>query len=280
MAHIRGDGSSRLMEELAKNGRLTWNKICEFLEYIYSNKTGIDCDGNELQIPKAILTVPHPEAIQKVQICKAFETYNPELVCISNDGGTTIVNGWEVFYISDTGVPTSKLYFNNVDVTGTYSVVPCENNTRYDYESIKECVDGLSYTKIIVLDSNSDNTIVNVLWLDENSTPTTAPDPSLINNNNCLENKRYSTTFSTVVVTDFNVIPSFPSNTKQVVVFNNSEILLLITTNKGSQSIMPGYSATFSVYDYESSIESISMSYSNGIVTGSDYVVFNFKITL
>lgn len=48
---------------------------------------------------------------------------DPEVVCLSNDGGATVVTGWEVFDTA-TNPPTSTLYIGGVAVTG-YSVVPC-----------------------------------------------------------------------------------------------------------------------------------------------------------
>ena len=110
---------------------------------------------------------------------------DPEVVCLSNDGGVTIVKGWEVFDVS-TNPPTSKLYIGGVEVTG-YTVVPCDKPMQYDYEKEVVCVNGLNYTKWYVWDKFGDTlpNLVTILWLDENDAVVAAPDPILINNANC-----------------------------------------------------------------------------------------------
>ena len=112
-------------------------------------------------------------------------TIDPEIVCISNDGGVTTTIGIAVF---DTSVnpPITTLYLNGVEAVG-YTMIPCNQAMKYDYEKEDVCVDGQSYKKIYVLDKTGDGlpNLVTVLWLDETDAVVAAPDPTLINNANC-----------------------------------------------------------------------------------------------
>ena len=111
---------------------------------------------------------------------------DPEVVCLSNDGGTTVVQGIAEFDTST--VPSTKtLYLFDGTIAIGYSVVPCGKSMQYDYEKITVCVDGFSYTKWYVWDKTGDVTpnLVSILWLDQNDVPVAAPDPLLINNANC-----------------------------------------------------------------------------------------------
>ena len=104
---------------------------------------------------------------------------DPEIVCLSNDGGTTVVTGWEVFDTS-TNPPTSTLYIGGVAVTG-YTVVPCSPSIK-DREIISVCVDGKTWTKVVTFENDLPITF---LWLDETDAPVAAPDPLLVDNANC-----------------------------------------------------------------------------------------------
>lgn len=104
---------------------------------------------------------------------------DPEVVCLSNDGGATVVTGWEVFDTA-TNPPTSTLYIGGVAVTG-YSVVPCSSTSK-DREILQVCVDGKVWTKVVTFEGDLPITF---LWLDDTDAPVAAPDPLLINNANC-----------------------------------------------------------------------------------------------
>ena len=103
-----------------------------------------------------------------------------EVVCLSNDGGVTIVTGIAVFDVLN-GTPTTKYYIDNIEVTG-YTIVSCEASGK-DREILSVCVDGKTWTKIIVFEDGSPITF---LWLDETDAVVVAPDPLLINNTNCI----------------------------------------------------------------------------------------------
>ena len=147
--------------------------------------SGLLCDNNtNTENADGIYqTIPHPDYVQKVQLC-ASDKKDAEVVCISNDGGTTIVTGWEVF---DTSVdpPVSKIYLSGVDVTGTYFVIPCGNAITYDYERVTVCVDGNSWTKVLVFNTVSQPILVSTMWLDELDNVVLAPSTLLIDNANC-----------------------------------------------------------------------------------------------
>lgn len=161
--------------------------ISEKLTPIVGDQTGIDCTGSPVIVSKAVLTVPSPDTVQKVQICGASDTYDAEVVCLSNDGGLTTVTGWEVFKITSLGIVTSKLYLNGAEVTGVYSVVPCGVKVKYDYEFEKICVDGKQWTKTYVYDpSSAIPTLITILWLDDKDLPQPTPLVTLINNANCV----------------------------------------------------------------------------------------------
>jgi hypothetical protein len=102
-----------------------------------------------------------------------------EVVCLSNDGGVTIVTGIAVFDVLN-GTPTTKYYIDNIEVTG-YTIVSCETSGK-DREILSVCVDGKTWTKIIVFE---DGLPITFLWLDDTDTVVPTPDPLLINNSNC-----------------------------------------------------------------------------------------------
>jgi len=145
-------------------------------------------------INEKLCNTPNPQQVEvtndctkpiPVFFCDPQVKIDPEVVCLSNDGGATIVKGWEVFDVS-TNPPTSTLYIGGVEVTG-YSVVPCDKPMQYDYEKEKVCVDGKTWTKWYVWDKTGDGipNLVTVLWLDETDAIIAAPDSTLINNANC-----------------------------------------------------------------------------------------------
>lgn len=125
------------------------------------------------------------ELLQELVVDAQNET-DVEVVCLSNDGGETIITGWEVFN-TNVNPPTSTIWLNGVDVTGNYEIVPC-NNIKYDYEKETICVDGSNWTKWFVWDKTGDGqpNLVSILWLDENDSVVSTPDISLINNSNCI----------------------------------------------------------------------------------------------
>ena len=104
---------------------------------------------------------------------------DPEVVCLSNDGGATVVTAIAVF---DTSVnpPIATYYIDNVPVTG-YVTVSCSSISK-DREILQMCVDGKIWTKIIGFEGDLP---ASFLWLDENDAPVAAPDTLLIDNINC-----------------------------------------------------------------------------------------------
>jgi hypothetical protein len=102
-------------------------------------------------------------------------TIDPEVVCASNDGGITTIQAFVVFDTS-TPVPTTSLY----DFSGTllvgYTIIPCQSEVDYDYETQPICVTNLNWTRILVFDpTNTTPTLVGVIWLDENNNVVAAP---------------------------------------------------------------------------------------------------------
>lgn len=111
---------------------------------------------------------------------------DPEVVCLSNDGGLTIVKGIVEFDTST--IPSTKtIYLFDGSLATGYEVVPCDKPMQYDYEKEVVCVDGKSWTKWYVWDKTGDGVpnLVSILWLDETDAPIAAPNPLLINNENC-----------------------------------------------------------------------------------------------
>jgi len=110
-----------------------------------------------------------------------------EITCISNDNGLTSTTGVIVY---DTSIvpPTETIFLNGIDVSSTYTKVPCAPTVvLYDYEKESICVDGNTYTKVFVFDKTGDGSpnLVSIFWLDETDAVVAAPDPTLINNANC-----------------------------------------------------------------------------------------------
>ena len=183
---------NRHLANISTHTRNMWAKLCELVEASASipptpfTITGEDCSGAAViaEATSTVQTVPHPDFVQKVQLCSAG--IDPEVVCLSNDGGTTVVQGIAEFDTST--VPSTKtLYLFDGTIATGYSVVSCGKSMQYDYEKITVCVDGFSYTKWYVWDKTGDVTpnLVSILWLDQNDVPVAAPDPLLINNANC-----------------------------------------------------------------------------------------------
>lgn len=153
------------------------NKIVDKIKCLFTDGINVVITGHETTCDNPL----------KVVICGNTDTpkIDPEIACLSNDGGATVVMGWEVFDVS-TNPPTSKFYIGGVEVTG-YQVVKCNEQIRYDYERDKVCVDGKTWTKWYVLDVIDDGVpnVVSVFWLDQNDAPQPSPDPLLIDNVNC-----------------------------------------------------------------------------------------------
>jgi hypothetical protein len=181
--------TNRLLSNIKDIMHKVWKKLCDGIDVFpvlpEIPVEGEKCDGTRSsETANGIYqTIPHPDYVQKVQICKSG--LDPEPVCLSNDGGETVVTGWEVFDTS-TDPPTSKLYVGGVEVSG-YEVVPCNPGHQYDYEHIEKCVDGKTWTQWFVWDKlyDGDPNIVSILWIDENGLTVPAPDASLIDNENC-----------------------------------------------------------------------------------------------
>jgi len=126
---------------------------------------------------------------------------DPELSCISNDGGTTIVTGVVVYDIS-VNPPTETIYFNGTDVTGTYVKVPCEKNL--DFETKETCYQDITdpnikYTRIDWFEKDNLVVPVSTVWFDVTAGTYSATAPSNIqpcsdvrqvladHNNGCIE---------------------------------------------------------------------------------------------
>jgi hypothetical protein len=119
------------------------------------------------------------------KICAAAsKKIDPEVVCISNDGGATIIKG--VIEFDTTTTPSTKiLYLLDGTLATGYVVVPCEGKT-FDTEFRDVCVDGQTWTQILVFDKTVSLTSPSQIgWMNASGTNVSAPDPSLINNVNC-----------------------------------------------------------------------------------------------
>lgn len=92
-----------------------------------------------------------------------------------------------------------------------------------------------------------------------------------------LEETEYTTGFATEVLNSAFVVPSFPPNTKEVVVFNDSGAIIVIDTNVGQQTVMQGGTIEFSVFDYETPLTATAITLVSGTFNPSDTIVFNYK---
>jgi hypothetical protein len=111
---------------------------------------------------------------------------DPEVVCLSNDGGVTIVKGVVEFDTST--VPTTKIiYLFDGSLATGYTVVSCNAKT-FDTEFRQVCVDGQNWTQIFVFDKSVSMVApIQIGWLDQNDAVAAAPSTALINNINCNE---------------------------------------------------------------------------------------------
>ena len=189
--------TNRLLSNLKDIMYKVWKKLCDGIPITLPEEglliilpevpvEGEKCDGTkETETANGIFqTIPHPDYVQRVQICKTGGV-DPEPICLSNDGGVTVVTGWEVFDTS-TDPPTSKLYVGGVEVTG-YQVVPCDPGNQYDYENKEVCVDGERWIQVFVWNKKFDGipNLETILWIDATGAVVTAPDTALIDNENC-----------------------------------------------------------------------------------------------
>lgn len=186
------DKSISILQSIATQLRLIHKGICELIGANNPTTVGAKlCNGEEEQyrVNSIVQTIPHGDYIQKVQICSVTPDKDYEVVCISNDNGLTIVKGIQEFTDFTTTPPTYTLWLNGIDVTTTYTIVPCETNNKYDYEIKEICVDGQLWNKIYVLDKQGDNipNLITTIWTDQYDNIVTIPDISLINNINCQE---------------------------------------------------------------------------------------------
>lgn len=195
---------------------------------------------------------------------------DPEVVCLSNDGGATVISGWEVFDVS-TITPTSTLYINGIIATG-YVVVPCGIKAKYDYEESTICVDGQKWTRVHCFDPSSGvPQLVTTLWLDQTSTPTTAPLQSLIDNVNC-----NSIATPLVVSTTADTLSLLqPSHSYSIK--NTTCCFLTITTDIGSFIVLPNSAEATEKVDGLYSITGVSFNTPNTLCDLSKVYITGWK---
>ena len=182
--------SNRHLSNIALHTKNMWAKLCELVESLAPTPftvTGEDCNGAPVtaEATSTVQTIPHPDFIQKVRI-ECDNKIDPEVVCLSNDGGVTIVKGVVEFDTST--VPTTKIiYLFDGSLATGYTVVSCTTKT-FDTEFRQVCVDGQNWLQVLVFDKSVSMVApVQVGWMDNTSTVVPAPDPILINNINCNE---------------------------------------------------------------------------------------------
>ena len=167
-----------------------WNKVCQIANSISPSipftVTGTDCTGAPVtaEATSTVQSVPHPDFVQKVQLCSAG--IDPEVVCLSNDGGITVIKGIVEFDTST--VPATKtIYLFDGSVATGYTVVSCNAKT-FDTEFREVCVDGQKWLQVLVFDKSVSMVApVQVGWMDSTAIVVPAPSPALINNINCNE---------------------------------------------------------------------------------------------
>lgn len=168
---------------------LIYETLCKILKAFAPTPftvTGENCAGTPVtaDATSTVQTVPHPDFVQKVQLCSSG--VDPEVVCLSNDGGVTIVKG-VVEFDTNTTPATKTIYLFDGSVATGYTVVPCNAKT-FDTEFREVCVDGQKWLQILVFDKSVSMVApVQVGWMDNTSAVVPAPDPTLINNINCNE---------------------------------------------------------------------------------------------
>lgn len=176
---------NRHLSNIATHTKNMWAKLCELVPVPFT-VTGVDCDGASVtaEATSTVQTVPHPDFVQKVQICTP--SIDPEIVCLSNDGGVTIIKGVVEFDTST--IPTTKtIYLFDGSLATGYEVIPCNSKT-FDTEFREICVDGNKWLQILVFDKSVSLVApVQIGWVDETSTVVPAPNPTLIDNINCNE---------------------------------------------------------------------------------------------
>lgn len=186
--------------------------------------------GSEINEKLRKLTAVICKLTDKISALHDVSTQEGKFVCISNDGGTTKLIG---YYVVNKQIPNEyTLYFEGEDVTGSYSVVPCEDTSSYDYKEEIVCVDGLNWSKIRVFDTENSSvpTLISTLWFDENNNPVSTPDVSLIENANCQDAIVCSPTVSDAFSDDLSTLLEGTS----FVITKPDCCRVLITTSVGS----------------------------------------------
>ncbi|MEL7427000.1 MAG: hypothetical protein AAFN81_28665 [Bacteroidota bacterium] len=87
----------------------------------------------------------------------------------------------------------------------------------------------------------------------------------------------FSTGFNTEVLASAFTVPTFPANTKEVVVMNLSGAYVQIDTNKGPQTVPPFGTIEFSVDDPEAAISATAISLVGGVFGPGENIVLNYK---
>jgi len=190
---------------------------------------------------------------------------DPEVVCLSNDGGATVVTGWEVFDTA-TNPPTSTLYIGGVAVTG-YSVVPCSSTSK-DREILQVCVDGKVWTKVVTFEGDLPITF---LWLDDTDAPVAAPDPLLINNANCVS--LCAPTVSDAFADDISTL--LPAT--NFIITKPEYCRVLVTTSVGSFTLREK-ETYYATTDFNCPVTITDVQIVSGSCTLSDiHIISNFK---
>ena len=91
------------------------------------------------------------------------------------------------------------------------------------------------------------------------------------------EEEQYVTGLDTELLSSVSTVPTFPANTKEVVVFNNSWAYVKIETSIWSQIVPPRGTITFEVFDYEEWIKATDISLLSGTFNANSKIFFNYK---
>lgn len=110
---------------------------------------GVDCDGNPISVTGAgvVQNVPHPDTVQKVQICNRNE-FDHTILCDPVTGDNVIV---VTLYDPETGIPTSSAYLmDSTPYAGPIAALVACPDSDLESDALEMCDVGTTFWRWIV----------------------------------------------------------------------------------------------------------------------------------
>jgi hypothetical protein len=136
---------------------------------------GVDCAGLPISVTgsqgQLVQTVPHPNAVQKVQICNGVNDREQQLLCTPE--GEKVLLQYDETTIPPTLLSAWNLNTNSAYVGAIASLSDC-GAEKIDLRSTDYCAAGTNYTRVDFIDTTTLLPIGSI-WLDDSGQPTAQP---------------------------------------------------------------------------------------------------------